>query len=254
VLWGDGGGGAWFDTKLWDETGDDKAAGGRIVRVMDANGNGKLDQGWVDAKAPLDPTKDQALDPGQAYSVIPNPLDGSVWISYSNIPGGLMRYDPKTKLSEWYETPYMNSKAKVEGYLPHGIDIDRSTGVIWTGLNSGHYAEFDRRKCTGPLNGPTATGQHCPEGWTLHQAPGPQFKTVEESGSADSYYLNWVDWYNTSGLGWCCGCHIRLVSTRVAWTGASTIPRPAGRAVGSGRRTRHRQRGTKRVARANGPR
>ncbi|MEQ1898619.1 MAG: carboxypeptidase regulatory-like domain-containing protein [Vicinamibacterales bacterium] len=201
VLWGDGGGGAWFDTKLWDKTGDDKAAGGRIVRVMDANGNGKLDQGWVSAKDKLDPAKDMELDPGQAYSVIPNPIDGSVWISYSNIPGGLMRYDPKTKLSEWFETPYMNKNAKIEGYLPHGIDIDRRTGVIWTGLNSGHYAEFDRRKCKGRLSGPTATGQHCPEGWTLHQAPGPNFKTVEGSGAADSYYLNWVDWYNTSGLG-----------------------------------------------------
>ncbi len=200
VLWGDGGGGAWFDSRLWDKTGDEKKAGGHIVRVMDANGNGKLDAGWVSAKDKLDPTKDKELDPGQAYSVIPNPVDGSVWISYSVIPGGIMRYDPKTKLSEWYEPPYMNKNAKTQGYLPHGIDVDRKTGVIWTGLNSGHYAEFDRRKCK-VTNGPSATGQHCPEGWTLHQAPGPNFKTVEESGTADSYYLNWVDWHNTSGLG-----------------------------------------------------
>ncbi len=32
---------------------------------------------------------------------------------------------------------------------------------------SGHLASFDRRKCKGPLNGPKATGQQCPEGWTL---------------------------------------------------------------------------------------
>ena len=37
--------------------------------------------------------------------------------------------------------------------------------------------------------------------WTLHLAPGPNFKTVEWSGSADSYYLNWVDWHNTGGFG-----------------------------------------------------
>ncbi|MDO8793042.1 MAG: hypothetical protein Q7J25_00295, partial [Vicinamibacterales bacterium] len=101
---------------------------------------------------------------------------------------------------EYYEPPYNNPKAKVSGYLPHGIDIDRSNGVIWVGLNSGHYAAFDRRKCK-VVNGPTATGQHCPEGWTLNQAPGPNFKTVEWSGSADSYYLNWVDWHNTGGYG-----------------------------------------------------
>jgi hypothetical protein len=201
VLWGDGGGGAWFDTRVWDKTGDQKAAAGRIVRVIDANGNGKLDAGWVSPTEPLDPAKDMEVDPGQAYAVIPNPIDGSVWISYSVVPGSIVRYDPKTKLSEVFEVPYMNPKAETEGYLPHGIDIDRSTGVIWTGLNSGHYAEFDRRKCQGPLNGPTATGQHCPEGWTLHQAPGPNFKTVEGSGTADSFYLNWVDWFNTGGYG-----------------------------------------------------
>ena len=42
-------------------------------------------------------------------------------------------------------------------------------------LASGHLGSFDRRKCKGPLNGPTATGQHCPEGWTLYPFPGPQF-------------------------------------------------------------------------------
>jgi hypothetical protein len=201
VLWGDGGGGAWFDTALWDETGDEEAAAGRIVRVIDTNGNSQLDEGWVAANEPVDPAKDKAISPGQAYDVIPNPIDGSVWISYSVIPGVLTRYDPETKLSEVYEVPYLDSGAEIEGYLPHGIDIDRSTGVIWSGLLSGHFAEFDRRKCTGPLNGPEATGRHCPEGWTLHEGPGPRFKGVTDSGNADSYYLNWVDWYNTSGLG-----------------------------------------------------
>ena len=33
-------------------------------------------------------------------------------------------------------------------------------------------------KCKGPLNGPaTATGRHCPEGWTLYPFPGPQMQT-----------------------------------------------------------------------------
>ncbi|HEY9465898.1 MAG TPA: hypothetical protein VIR54_22540, partial [Vicinamibacterales bacterium] len=48
---------------------------------------------------------------------------------------------------------------------PRGIDID-SNGVIWTALaSSGHLASFDRRKCKGPLQGPSSTnGQHCREG------------------------------------------------------------------------------------------
>ena len=68
-------------------------------------------------------------------------------------------------------------------------------------LGSGHLASFDRRKCKGPLNGPKATGQHCPEGWTLYPSPGPNFKNVKDSGSADSHYYDWVDQFDTLGLG-----------------------------------------------------
>ena len=74
--------------------------------------------------------------------------------------------------------------------------------MVWTALSSGHLASFDRRKCKGPLNGPAAaTGKHCPEGWTLYQFPGPQFKGVTDPGSAEHAYYLWVDRYNTLGLG-----------------------------------------------------
>lgn len=202
VMWFDGGSVGYFDIRKWDQTGDDKASGGVISLIMDTNGNGRRDEPPVAVGEPVDPTKDQAVGGGNPYHVSPNPADGSVWMSWLGVPGKITRTDPKTRLTEVFEPPYMNpARPKDEAYLPHGIDVERGTGVIWTGLNSGHYAAFDRRKCKGPLNGPTATGQHCPEGWTLHQAPGPNFKTVEGSGTADSYYLNWVDWHNTSGLG-----------------------------------------------------
>ena len=80
------------------------------------------------------------------------------------------------------------------------MDIDNN-GVVWVSLASGHLASFDRGKCKGPLNGPTATGKHCPEGWTLYPYPGPQFKGVTDSGSAEASYYTWVDQYNTFGLG-----------------------------------------------------
>ena len=85
-------------------------------------------------------------------------------------------------------------------YSPRGMDIDRNN-VAWVALGSGHLASFDRRKCKGPLNGPNATGQHCPEGWTLYPTPGPNFKNVKDSGSADSHYYDWVDQFDTLGLG-----------------------------------------------------
>ena len=80
------------------------------------------------------------------------------------------------------------------------MDVDRN-GVVWAALASGHLASFDRRKCKGPLNGPTATGQHCPEGWTLYPEPLPQLKGVTDSGSAEASYYTWVDQFDTLGLG-----------------------------------------------------
>jgi hypothetical protein len=74
--------------------------------------------------------------------------------------------------------------------------------VIWTALaGSGHLASFDRRKCA-VTNGPAAmTGQHCPEGWTLYRTPGPSFKGTTDAIAVDMHYYNFVDRFNTLGLG-----------------------------------------------------
>ena len=61
-------------------------------------------------------------------------------------------------------------------------------------------ASFDRRKCT-VLNGPTALGQHCTEGWTLYPTPGPRLKGSFGDASAGHLYYNWVDQFDTLGLG-----------------------------------------------------
>jgi hypothetical protein len=113
-------------------------------------------------------------------------------------PGSIVRVNPgsnppATALTEIYEPP-------AGGNSPRGMDVD-SNGVAWVSLASGHLASFDRTKCKGPLNGPTATGKHCPEGWTLYPYPGPQFKGVSDSGSAEASYFTWVDQFNTFGLG-----------------------------------------------------
>jgi hypothetical protein len=80
---------------------------------------------------------------------------------------------PATALAEYYEVPWNNPKARAQGFAPRGMDVD-SNGVVWAVLSSGQLASFDRRKCKGPLNGPTAAdGQHCVEGWTLYELPGP---------------------------------------------------------------------------------
>src|SRR5258707_14983587 len=130
-----------------------------------------------------------------------NASDTAVWVSCRGGPGGLGGVDLKTHLGDICEAPFENPAAKSEGYLPHGIDVD-TNGVMWSGLNSGHLASFDRKKSKTPYNPNAARlGQQCAEGCTLYQAPGPNFKCVAESGSADSYYFNCVAQLHTSGLG-----------------------------------------------------
>jgi hypothetical protein len=95
-------------------------------------------------------------------------------------------------LAEIYNVP-------LPGYGVRGADIDRN-GVVWVSLGSGHLGSFDRRKCKGPLNGPKATGDHCPEGWSFYRLPGPGFENLPQESVESSYYT-WVDQFNTLGLG-----------------------------------------------------
>ncbi len=204
TLWTSGGGQVvgWLDTEKFLETGDEEASQGWTAIVMDTNGNGERDD-YVEPDQPVDSTKDKRY--GSAfYAVAPHP-DGSVWGTALGFPGAVIRIDPgdnppETALAEVYELPYGNDDAEVWGFSPRGGDIGRD-GVYWTPLASGHLASFDRSKCE-TLNGPEATGQHCPEGWTFYEEPVPQLGGVsDESGSGAGSYYAWVDWYNTSGLG-----------------------------------------------------
>ena len=71
----------------------------------------------------------------------------------------------------------------------------------WVALAQLVRAPGRTRRCKGPLNGPTATGQHCPEGWSLYPLPGPNYQGAVDSGSADSAYYDFVDRFDMLGLG-----------------------------------------------------
>jgi hypothetical protein len=202
TLWTSGGGQVvgWLNRKMWEETGDEERSQGWTAVILDTNGNGRRDE-YVEPDQPVDPSKDKRFG-GAFYAVAPAP-DGSVWGSVLGFPGAVIRLDPgsnppETALAEVYEPPF--GDPKLGGFSPRGGDVDRN-GVYWAALASGHLASFDRRKCRGPLNGPTATGQHCPEGWTLYPEPLPQMTGVHAPGSAEGSYYTWVDQFDTSGLG-----------------------------------------------------
>jgi hypothetical protein len=203
TLWTSSGGAAsgvvgWLNRKMFEETGDEEKSQGWTPFILDTNGNGKRDE-WVEPKEPVDPTKDKRAAVG-FYGVAVSPVDGSIWGTSLGFPGYVVRLNlgpnpSETALAEVYEAP-----AESNGYGVRGMDIDRN-GVVWVSLASGHLGSFDRRKCKGPLNGPNATGKHCPEGWTLYPLPGPQFQNLTDTGSAESSYYTWVDQFDTFGLG-----------------------------------------------------
>lgn len=196
TLWFSGTGpvAGWVNTKVLDETGDAQKAQGWAPWVLDSNGNGKLDD-YVNPGQPADTAKDTRITAGSGpYSVMPHPTDGSIWYAIGTFggPPGFLRFDPKTKLSEVYYIPK-------PGFGIRGGDIGKD-GVLWGSGSSGHLMSFDRRKCKNPLNGPTATGNHCPEGWAFYKYPGPGFDGFPDTSAEASYYT-WVDHHNTLGLG-----------------------------------------------------
>jgi hypothetical protein len=199
TLWTSSGGGTgvvgWLNLKMYEETGDAARSQGWTPMILDTNGNGVRGE-YTEPNQPLDPKKDRRY--AQVfYAVMPNPADGSIWGTIRFNPGAVARINPgsnpsETALTEIYNVP-------LPGFGPRGGDID-SQGVVWVSLASGHMGAFDRRKCKGPLNGPKATGDHCPEGWSFYQYPGPGFQGIGEN-SAESSYYTWVDQHNTFGLG-----------------------------------------------------
>ena len=226
----------WLDVKTWDSTHDSQKAMGWCPLVLDTKEKGvtKVALGakgdvaitpdrtqWNQPKqngpateeaapgrdsgaaAQTDPTKDTRIS-GFLYGVDSNPKDGSMWYAKTSpaYPTGIVRFErgarpPETCKTEYYEPPRRPDGSYV-AFNGRGVSID-SNGVAWVAYGSGQFASFDRGKCK-VMNGPTATGQHCPEGWKFYEIPGPKMPGTDNIG-ADWHYLDWVDRYNTLGLG-----------------------------------------------------
>jgi hypothetical protein len=199
TLWASSGGAVpavgWLNTKMFNETGDVVKSQGWTALILDTNGDGKRGE-YTEPNQPFDANKDRRLGQG-IYAVMPSPIDNSVWGTLRASPGSVVRIvpgdnPPETTLTEIYNVP-------MPGFGPRGGDID-SKGVVWVSLASGHIGSFDRSKCKGPLNGPKATGDHCPEGWAFYKYPGPGFDGLGDN-SAESSYYSWVDQHDAVGLG-----------------------------------------------------
>jgi len=209
TLWTSAGGAGapvvgWLNTKQFLETGDAKTSQGWSPLIVDVPGWGKRGA-YVENDKPLDPDKQKRVIAG-FYGVQASPVDDTIWGQSMDV--GFSRMDQPSYLIHFIPGSDPTNTAMAELFQPpegtfgaRGVDVDMK-GVVWTALSSGQLASFDRSKCKEPLKGPaTVTGRQCAEGWSLYRFPGPQFKGVDASGSADAAYYVWVDRYNTLGLG-----------------------------------------------------
>jgi hypothetical protein len=211
----------WIDTKVYDQTKDEQKAVGWCGQVVDTNGDGKITRPWnvLDgrgdsalyqgdttgggagargrgAPVPVDPKLDTMVNFAM-YSVIPSPVDDSVWGVSERYPGYLVRLQRGNNPPSSCKTQVF--KVPEPGFDPRGVDIDRN-GVVWTALAaSSHLASFDVRKCKDLIGPAKVDGSQCREGWTLYQTNGPKLKGTDIP--ADFHYYNWVDQFNISGLG-----------------------------------------------------
>jgi hypothetical protein len=220
----------WIDVKVWDRTHDAAKAVGWYPMVLDTNGDGAItpDKGqWnrsVDGQwggegvtenwrhsfgineiestsTAFDPAKDTRIA-GMIYGMAVSPVDQSFWgAKYTPpVPSGILHLipgpnPPMTSKMEIFEPPKVGRD--YAAFNTRGVAVD-SAGVVWVAFGSGELGRFDRSKCK-TLNGPSATGQQCPEGWEIIKTPGPLLKGTEIS--ANWHYNVFVDRFDTLGLG-----------------------------------------------------
>jgi hypothetical protein len=173
------------------------AAGGRGGRGGGGGGGGR-GGGQAGPPAAFNPAQDSIFARGgySLYSVIPSPVDDSVWGVAESYPGYLVRVKignnpPETCMTQVFKVP-------APGLDPRGVDID-SNGVVWTALAaSSHLASFDVRKCTD-LSGPAKLdGSQCANGWKLFKTTGPTFQGTDIP--TEFHYFNWTDQQGASGF------------------------------------------------------
>jgi hypothetical protein len=211
---GDGDAIGWLNTRVWDETRDPAKANGWCPLVVDTNAE-QTDgyaitpdrKQWNEPGQPVDPRRDTRLSFERfLYGIDTNPVDGSIWaVSFlPSVPSRIVRLDPGKRppescVAEVYEPPKLPD-GRYAAFGARGVAMD-SEGIAWVGFHDGHVGRFDRRRCK-VLNGTTATGQHCPEGWEIFTTPGPTFEGVDASqGNADYLYQPWVDRFDVLQLG-----------------------------------------------------
>ena len=194
----------WVNTRTYDETGDAQAS-----------------QGWCPTRRRHHRRRaDRRVHrPARGARSREGPADGARLVRHrarpdgaerglaasGGVPGQIVRLSigdnpPESCIAEYYQPPFENDRAAVQGYSPRGVDIDRN-GIVWTALSgSGH----DREVRPEPVRGAERTrGDRpaLPRGVDALRDAGSADEGRHRSRSADFHYYHWVDQFNTLGLG-----------------------------------------------------
>ena len=202
IYYGNTGMVGWVDTKAWEKTHNAEQSQGWCPAVIDTNGDGRITPGWTEPDQPVDPTKDHRITFG-CYAIAINPKDQSIWCSgIGNTQRALVRIEkgsnpPQTCKAEIYTPPNPAQGLPITG---SGGVAAGNDGLVWQAWRvSGHLTSFDRTKCKSTKD-PKASGESCPEGWTVHRNTAEPTYPSSALKSSESYLLH-IDTHDTLGLG-----------------------------------------------------
>jgi hypothetical protein len=175
---------------------DEQASQGWAPFIIDTNGNGKADE-YVEPNSPSI-RKRQARAAG-LYSVSANPSTVRFGPSCSASPDrdALRSQDQADRnVRDSVNDP----KNPDSGFSPRGADVT-TDGVLWRCWRA-VISRVRPAPVQGPLERPAvATGKACPEGGSCTRFRAAVPRSCDEGGSAESPYYDWVDQFDTLGLG-----------------------------------------------------
>ena len=185
----------WLDVKKFEETGDEQKSQGWTPIVLDTNGNGKRDEGYVEPNQPVDPAKDKRVVAG-FYGIAPSPADGTIWGSVLGFPGVVVRLDPATihlarRKSTRCRRPAIRRAASTS--TATASSGRRSRAATWAASTaaSARARSTDRPR---PASIARKAGRSI-------RCPDRNSRASADPGSAEASYYTLVDQHDTFGLG-----------------------------------------------------
>ena len=175
TLWTSGGGRdvvGWLNTKTFDETGDEQKSQGWTALILDTNGNGKRD----DVRRARTSRSIRPRTSGErgASTTWPRARTARSGARSLGFPGAVVRlvagaepagHGARRKL---YEPPFNDANDAGERASRRAASTWTGTASFWAALASGQHGQLRSPQMQGSAQRAQATGQQCPEGWTLY--------------------------------------------------------------------------------------